>query len=29
MVRKLVGTPQLFTIDLTWDVPAQLNGIII
>ena len=29
MVRNLVGTPQLFTIDLTWDVPAQLNGILI
>ena len=29
MVGNLIGTPQLFTINLTWDVPPQLNGIII
>ena len=29
MVRNLVGTPKLYAIDLTWDAPSQLNGILV
>ena len=28
MVRNLIGTPKFYTVELTWEEPSQLNGIL-